>query len=439
VNDNHRAARRFIAVVLGLWSVGLTDAVALAQDPAQSLSASFRKAAGRVRPSVVALRPLDGGLPAIPFGPTGPRRFGPMGVLLPMAAPLEDADRRSGCSGVIVDAEHGRILTTDHVLQGASQVLVIFADGRQRVTSRIRRDSRGDLALLVVDPQGLNLTQVQWGDASTLEPGDWVLALGQPGGSAPTMSAGIVSARRRIGGEELIETDAVMVPVNSGGPLINLKGDMVGINKMGGRRQDGLEGMGLVIPADRARRIAADLAQFGQVRRAYIGVQVEPVDPASPTRRDQPVGVVIAGVEAGGPAAEAGLRPGDVLINVGGRPIEGIATLQGLIEFVPIGEELILTIERQGQRSDVKVRPRAMPNLLGPVGLLRQRGPLLETRRDLMRGRFPVRERATPRPTTPARPVAPESAPSTISPARPDGSATPPLETPDGQTEPPPR
>ncbi len=378
-------------------------------------------------------------LPAIPLGPTGLRRLGPTGVLPPMAALREDADRPPGCSGVIVDAEHGRILTTDHALRGASQVLVVFADGRQRVTSQIRRDPRGDLALLVVDPQGLNLTQVHWGDASTLEPGDWVLALGQPGGSAPTMSAGIVSARRRIGGESLIETDAVMVPVNSGGALVNLQGDVVGINKVGWRRQDGLEGMGLVIPADRARRIAADLAQFGQVRRAYIGVQVEPVNPSAPTHREQPVGVVLVGVEASGPAAEAGLRAGDVLINVAGRPIEGIAGLQDLIEFVPIGEELILTMERQGKRSDVKVRPRAMPNPVGPIGSRRRRGPVLETRRDLMRGRFPVRERVIPGPTTPGRPVVPESTPPTISPARPDGSATPPLETPVGPAEPPPQ
>ncbi len=340
---------------------------------------------------------------------------------------------------MIVNAERGRILTTDHALQGASQVLVRFPDGRHRVTSEIRRDPRSDLALLVVDPQGLNLTEVQWGDAKTVESGDWVLALGQPDGSAPTMSAGILGARRRIGGEELIETDAVMVPLNSGGPLVNLKGDVVGINKMAGRREDGLEGMGLVIPSDRARRIAADLAQFGQVRRAYIGVQVEPVNPSTTTRQDQPVGVVIAGIEVGGPAAEAGLREGDVLLNVAGRPIDGIATLQDLIEFVPIGEDLTLTIERQGKRSDVKVRPRAMPNPVGPVGLLQRRGPLLETRRNLMRGRYPIRERVLPRPTTPAHPVAPESAPPPTSPDRPASPTPPPLETPDVQTEPPPR
>ncbi len=384
-----------------------------------------------MRPALVAIRPLDGERP-IPFGPG---QFGPGIVLPPRAGLLGDDDRRPGCSGIIVNADQGRILTIDHALRGASQVLVIFSDGRQRATSEIRRDPRSDLALLVVDPQGLGLTQVSWGDANTLEPADWVLALGQPGGSAPMMSAGIVSARRRIGGESMIETDAVMTPVNSGGPLVNLNGDVVGINQVGGRRRDGLEGMGYAISGDRARRIAADLARFGRVRRAYIGVQIKPVDPSTTTGRDLPVGVVIGGVEAGGPAAEAGLRAGDVLIQVRGRPIDGIATLQDLIEFVPIGEELTLTIERLGRRSDVKVRPRAMPDPAGLLGSIRRRGPLLETRRDLPRGRFPVRERMVPRRTIPARPVAPESASPTNASDRPDGSTTPRPESPDGQTE----
>ena len=265
MNDNHRAVCRFVAVILGLWGIGLMDAAALAQDPAQSLSASFRKAAKRVRPCIVAVRPLDGGRSVIPFGSIGPDRFGPTGVLPPMARPLGEADRRPGCTGVIVDVEHGRILTNDYTIQGTSQVVVQFPDGQERVASQIRRDSRSDLALLIVDLQGLNLTQISWGDVKSLESGDWVLALGQPVGSAPTMSAGIVSARRQVVGEELIETDAVIVQVNSGGPLVNLKGEVVGINKMGGKRLYGLEGMGLVIPADRARRIAEDLAQFGQV------------------------------------------------------------------------------------------------------------------------------------------------------------------------------
>ena len=204
----------------------------------------------------------------IPFGPIGPDRFGPTGVLPPMARPLGEADRRPGCTGVIVDVEHGRILTNDYTIQGTSQVVVQFPDGQERVASQIRRDTRSDLALLIVDLQGLNLTQISWGDPTS----PWSRATGcSPWASrlAPHRRCprGSSVPRRQVVGEELIETDAVIVQVNSGGPLVNLKGEVVGINKMGGQRLYGLEGIGLAIPADRARRIAEDLAQFGQVRR----------------------------------------------------------------------------------------------------------------------------------------------------------------------------
>src|SRR5262249_15603681 len=154
-------------------------------------------------------------------------------------------------------------------------------------------------------------------------------------------------------------------------------------NKMGGGRREGRGRMGWAIPADRARRIAADLIQFERVRRAYIGVQLESLEPAADGRLSPPGAVVVAGGQPASPASEAGLLPGDVVLQVGQQPIEGFETLQDAIELAPIGEELALTIDRQGRRLDVRVRPRELPAALGPVGPPWLPGPWLETRRDL--------------------------------------------------------
>ncbi len=432
-----------VAAALGFWVVGSMAPAGQAQDAAEVLSASFRKAAQRVQPAVVAVRALEGSRPALPLV-LPPRGYYPPGQLVPpVGRPAVELDREpagSG-SGLVIDAEHGHILTTDQVLQGAAQAVVVLPDGRERLTSQIRRDPRGDLALLIVDPQGLGLSPVTWGNAAALQPGDWVIALGQPGGSAPTMSAGIVSARRRVpgvgGAAELIETDAVIHRVNSGGPLVNLRGEVVGINKQGARRLEGLEGMGWAIPADRARRIAEQLARFGQVRRGYLGVQVEPVDPASAEGPNPPGGVLIAAVSPGSPAALAGLSPGDVILRVGPHPIQGVAMLQELIEQAPIEEELTLTIARQGQRLEVKVRPRALPGPLGSTGTTRPPGPgLVESRRHLDRDRLRSRELQPPRRVIPHREASPDRQPSP-EPAPPGRgeTAAPPLEPP----EPPPR
>jgi serine protease Do len=436
--------RVLVAAAVGFWVVGWTSMASLAQGPAEVLSASFRKAAQRVQPAVVAVR-AEGSRPVLPM--VLPRRgpFGPGPIVPPVVARSSELEREPGGSGLVIDAERGHILTTDQVLQGSAQAVVVLPDGRERLTSQIRRDPRSDLALLIVEPQGLSQNQVTWGDAAALEPGDWVIALGQPGGSAPTMSAGIVSAHRRVAGvggaAELIETDAAIHRFNSGGPLVNLKGAVVGINKQGARRQDGLEGMGWAIPADRARRVAEQLARFGQVRRGYLGIQVEPVDPATGQSLNQPGAVVIAGVNPGSPATLAGLSPGDVILRVGLQPIQGVAMLQELVEQAPIEEELSLTVARQGRRLEVKVRPQAMPGPVGVIGPARAGGSaLVETRRDREPGRLRSRgPQAVPR-AVPRRESVPDpQPPPEPAPTGRGQTTSPPLEPPQPQPEPPPR
>ncbi len=387
-----------VAVSLGF---GQASCPVRGQTQAESLSTSFRKAAERVAPAVVAVRPLDPSvLTSAPNSPIGPIR--PFAVMPRRAFRIGDAGQEPMGSGVVVDAKHGYILTNDHVLLGASQAVVVLADGRERIVSQIRRDPGVDLAVLVVDPAGLNLTQAKLGDANALHPGDWVLAIGQPGGSSPAISSGIYSARRRGLGtpgmsEEWLETDAAVNSLNSGGPLVNLSGEVVGINTTQPDRRARVAGMGFALPADRVRRVAADLIAYGRARRAFLGVHIEPADRSSPESPILPGSVKIASVTPATPAAEAGLRPGDVIVAVAGRSVVGAGMLQGLIEIAPIGEDLTVTIERGGQRRDVTVRPRAQP-VAGPR-------PQAAARPDVVPSRIRGGERADPRGTTPALPA----------------------------------
>jgi serine protease Do len=405
---NCRHGLRSVAIMIAV-SLGFGPALppVRGQTQAESLSASFRKAAERVAPAVVAVRPLDPSvLTSVPNSANGPLR--PFDVTPRLSFRVGDAGNEPMGSGVVVDAKHGYILTNDHVLLGASQAAVVLADGRERMVSEIRRDSGVDLAVLVVDPSGLNLTQAKLGDGNALRPGDWVVSIGQPGGSSPALSAGIFSARRRGLGtpaisEEWLETDAAVNSLNSGGPLVNLSGEVVGINTNQPGRRNQVAGMGFALPADRARRVTADLIAYGRVRRAFLGVQIEPADRSSRDRPSPPAAVKIASVTAAMPAAEAGLRPGDLVVAVAGRSVAGIGTLQGLIETAPIGEDLTITIERAGQRQDVTVRPRAQrvaavsgPGVAGP-----RTQPA--ARPDVLPGRVRGRERSVPRGSPPLR------------------------------------
>jgi serine protease Do len=406
MNGYRAFAHAAIAMLGEIAVLSVLAGPVLGQSQAESLSASFRKAVARVSPAVVAIRPAGVALPfvQVPLPNFGPFRTGELGPRA--AARIGEIDAEAGGSGLVIDADRGHILTNDHVLRGASQAVVILPGGRERFSSEIRRDPRFDVAILSIDPKGLDLTQVVWGDPGTLEAGDWVLSAGQPAVAAPAYSAGIFSAfRPRIGSgpaDGWLETDAVVNSTNSGGPLVNLKGEVLGINSALASRRGGLAGMSYAMPANRARRIAADLAEFGHVRRAYLGVQVEPVQQVSaPDRPREAANVVIVAVTPGTPAADAGLRPGDRILSIAGRPIAGPGMLQSVVELAPIGEELTVSVERGGQRVDVKVRPQAQAN---PAEFGRG-GPGSRIEPDPLRDSFRGRNRDPAR--NPAVPVAP--------------------------------
>ena len=339
---------------LAILLIGLLGAAdARGQAEAEGLSASFRKASRRVLPAVVTVRPVGVENPfevaPVPFGvnPGNPR----------------PAPREPGGSGVVIDAARGLVLTNDHVVQGAAQVVVALGNGRERAVKQVWRDPKSDLALLSVDPSGL--VQADWGDSETLDTGDWVLAVGQPFGLSGTVTAGIVSGKGRGIGialyEDLIQTDAAINPGNSGGPLVDLRGEVVGINTAIKTLGGGYEGVGFAVPASRARRVAADLAEFGRVRRAYLGVTIRPVDAPTAERLGSTGAAMITSVAAASPAADGGILPGDVILQVDGRPVDGPGPLQAIIEVARVGEPMALTIARNGVTRQLQVRPEPQP------------------------------------------------------------------------------
>ena len=264
----------------------------------------------------------------------------------------------------MIDAARGLVLTNDHVVQGAAQVVVVLGNGRERTVKQVWRDPKSDLALLSVDPSGL--VQADWGDSDALDIGDWVLAIGQPFGLSGTVTAGIVSGKGRGIGialyEDLIQTDAAINPGNSGGPLVNLRGEVIGINTAIKTLGGGYEGVGFAVPASRARRVAADLAEFGRVRRAYLGVTIRPIDAASAERLNVPGAAMIMTIAPASPASEAGLQVGDVILQVNGKPVEGPGPLQALIEVAKVGEPINVTIARGGQTINFPVKPEPQPD-----------------------------------------------------------------------------
>lgn len=415
-----RSTQAWTAFALALLLTGTVGPKAVGQTQAESTSASFRKAAEQVRSSIVAVKPGSGfgGWPQVM--PPRIAAPGPVNRLPRVRFRSPEFARDGGGSGIVVDADRGCILALDHILEGASQATVVFADGRERSSSQIRRDPQSDLAIVVIDLKGLRLATVRWGDSKALQAGDWVLSIGQPAASEPSLSAGIFSARRFGTGAapagELLETDAAVNAINAGGPLVNLAGEVVGINVIAPDHR-AVAGMGHAIPAERARRIASDLIETGRVRRAYLGLQIEPGDRAAADRGLAPGAVKVSSVAPGSPAEQSGLRAGDLIVAVEGHAVTGIEMLQSVVEFAPVGEELSLGIERDQARQQIKVRPAAMPDrgVLGVEGLTPP-----ATRRDALRVRPQGGARTSPRGGAPGQP-----GPSDLEPAPPPDPVAP--------------
>ncbi|MBN9356108.1 DegQ family serine endoprotease [Herbaspirillum huttiense] len=267
----------------------------------------------------------------------------------------EEVPRGVG-SGFIISAD-GFIMTNAHVVDGASEVYVTLTDKREFKAKIVGSDTRTDVAVLKID--GSNLPRLNMGDSDKIRVGEWVLAIGSPFGLENTVTAGIVSAKARDTGDylPLIQTDVAVNPGNSGGPLINLKGEVVGINSQIYSRSGGFMGISFAVPIDEALRVADQLKASGRVTRGRIGVQIGEVtkDVAESLGLARAQGALVQRVEAGGPADKAGLEAGDIILKYNGAAIERPSDLPRMVGATKPGAKATVNIWRKGSARDVSV------------------------------------------------------------------------------------
>ncbi|HYA38141.1 MAG TPA: DegQ family serine endoprotease [Candidatus Methylomirabilis sp.] len=274
--------------------------------------------------------------------------------------PREREEQSLG-SGVIVDAKRGYILTNNHVIAKADEISVTLRDGRKYKAKLVGTDPASDIAVIHIEAD--NLTAVALGDSGQLRVGDFVVAIGNPFGLGQTVTSGIVSALGRSGlgiegYEDFIQTDASINPGNSGGALVNLQGQLVGINTAIVGPSGGNVGIGFAIPVNMARQVMAQLIEYGEVRRGQLGVYIQDLTPelAKALGVRQERGAVVTQVAPNSPAAKAGLKTGDVVVKVDGNAVTNASDLRNTVGLMRIGQTVTLDILRDGKPVRIEAR-----------------------------------------------------------------------------------
>jgi serine protease DegQ len=280
----------------------------------------------------------------------------------------EEDDPQGGLgSGVIVSPE-GYILTNFHVIEGAQEIEVTLSDSRKATAKLIGADPDTDLAILRIQLDRLPV--IALGNSDSLQVGDRVLAIGNPFGVGQTVTSGIVSAlgRNQLGintFENFIQTDAAINPGNSGGALVDVQGNLLGINTAIYSRSGGNMGIGFAIPVSTARQVLEGIVKDGQVTRGWLGVEPTEITPemAETFGLKQTQGVIITGVLQDGPAAKAGIKPGDVLLRVAGKDIQNVGELLTHIASLPPGQQVKVELARRNAAMTLDVTPAQRPKL----------------------------------------------------------------------------
>lgn len=269
-------------------------------------------------------------------------------------------------SGTIID-ESGIILTNYHVVKNAREVIVQLHDGREFVATEVHGDPQTDVAIVRIEGAG-RLQALSLGDSDPVQVGDWVLAIGSPFGLELSVTAGIISAKGRGPGiavrEDFLQTDASINPGNSGGPLVDMDGRMIGMNTAIATDTRVSSGVGFSVPVNLVRWISRQLIDDGRVRRAWIGVAVQPIDTQLALKLDVQVrtGAVVGSVMPGSPAAAAGIMPQDIIQHFDGKAIDGPRTLQLLVERLEVGKVYPVKIRRDGKNRTIKITLTEMPS-----------------------------------------------------------------------------
>ncbi|MEC9226526.1 MAG: DegQ family serine endoprotease [Pseudomonadota bacterium] len=288
-----------------------------------------------------------------------------------------DRKRRASSlgSGFIID-DAGIVVTNFHVIENAEEITVTLSDETVFTAEVLGQDQKTDIAVLKIDPGDTELTAVPFGDSDSLRVGDWVLAIGNPFGLGGTVTAGIVSARGRdIGNgpyDDFIQTDASINRGNSGGPLFNVEGEVIGINTAIFSQTGGSVGIGFAISSNLAKRVTTQLAEYGTTRRGWLGVFIQEVTPdiAESLGLDEATGALVSTVNESSPAQAAGLEPGDVIISFDGKAIEKMRDLPRIVAETEIGATVAVELIRNGSRMsvDVTLGELEKAELVGIVG-----------------------------------------------------------------------
>jgi len=278
---------------------------------------------------------------------------------MPRPRPRNEFKQEGQGSGFIISPD-GYILTNNHVVGDADRITVKLNDGREMKAKVIGTDPQTDVAVIKVD--GKNLPTLSLGDSDKLEVGEWVIAIGNPFGLTQTVTVGVVSAKGRssvgiVDYEDFIQTDAAINPGNSGGPLVNLRGEAVGINTAIFSRSGGYMGIGFAIPINMAKKVYRQLIKNGKISRGYLGVIIQNLTPdlAESFGLDRKDGVLISQVMEGTPAAKAGLKVGDVIVELDGRPVKKVGPFRNSIALSAPGSTHTLTVIRKGRRRKITV------------------------------------------------------------------------------------
>jgi Do/DeqQ family serine protease len=277
-------------------------------------------------------------------------------------------------SGVIISPD-GYIVTNNHVVKGANDITVILYDKRSYKADVIGTDPNTDMALIKINADGLS--PIKLGNSDDVRVGEWVLAVGNPFNLTSTVTAGIVSAKGRniglLGGgtalESFIQTDAAVNPGNSGGALVNSKGELVGINTAIASQSGQYEGYAFAVPSNLMKKVVDDFMEFGEVQRGFLGVQIQDMtaELASEKGLDRPIGVLVESVTDNGAAEAAGLKKGDVITKVDGRTVNSVSELQEIVGRYRPGQEVVVDYVRDKKDNEVKAILRNKEGKTGTV------------------------------------------------------------------------
>lgn len=377
VIDQYRSVAGTLIALFALAAI--SAAPARADDGVESLrqaGKAFSSVAKKVSPAVVFIsvekvEEVGRNRQGFPFDDDFFRRF--FDQPFPEGDPGNQPRRRrvqGQGSGFIVSSD-GYILTNNHVVGDADEVIVHLQDGRELKARQVGSDARSDVAVIKVDADE-DLPVLELGDSEQLEVGEWVLAIGSPFGLSHSLTAGIVSAKGRSSVgitdyENFIQTDAAINPGNSGGPLVDLNGKAVGMNTAIFSRSGGYMGIGFAIPINMVRNIMDQLIDSGQVTRGYLGVLIQDLtqELAESFGLNTHRGVLIASVNEDSPAAQGGLKQGDVVIRFDGHEVTSVGPFRNRVSMVTPGSVVTMTVMRDGKEVDLEIEIGTLPDEVG--------------------------------------------------------------------------